>query len=101
EHELDTLLDSEAELARVDPADQTQVLTRHLTPAIQRRVDAEKDPARKLALANDLLVAVDEANPRVVDPIRELHAIRRPPAPGHVQRYGKRPKTPLNEAALL
>ena len=37
----------------------------------------------------------------VEDPTRQLHAVRRPPAPGHVSRYGSRPKTPLGEAALL
>ncbi|RYP86934.1 DUF3427 domain-containing protein [Nocardioides guangzhouensis] len=100
-HDLNLLVDREAELAKVDPADQSHVLTRHLAEAIQRRLDAEKDPTRKLALANDLLEAIDQAGPRVVDPMRELHAVRRPSAPGQVQRYGKRPKTPLNEAALL
>jgi superfamily II DNA or RNA helicase/HKD family nuclease len=99
--QLDRLIDLQAEVAKVDPADHTQVLTRHLTAAIHRRLDSEKDPGRKLALANDLLVALDASSPRVVDPIRELHAVRRPSAPGLVQRYTTRPKTPLNDAALL
>ena len=80
-HELDRLVDREAELAKVDPADQTHVLARHLAAAIHRRLEAERDPARKLALANDLLDAIDQAGPRVVDPMRELHAVRRPAAP--------------------
>ena len=99
--QLDRLVEREAHLAKVDPADQAQVLTRYLTEVIRRRLEAEKDPGRKLALANDLLVAVDQTTAAVVDPLRELHAIRRPPAPGYIQRYGKRPKTPLNDAALL
>ena len=61
--ELDGLVDLETQIAKVDPADQTHVLTRHLAEAIQRRLAAEKDPDRKLALANELLATVDRATP--------------------------------------
>jgi superfamily II DNA or RNA helicase len=99
--QLEALVDLETQVARVDPADQTHVLARHLAEAIQRRLAAEKDPTRKLEVANHLLAAVDAEVPNVADPVRQLHAVRRPSAPGTVARYGHRPKTPLNEAALL
>jgi superfamily II DNA or RNA helicase/HKD family nuclease len=101
QREIDGLIDIETQVAKVDPADQTHVLSKHLAKAIQQRLAAERDPDRKLALANRLLLLVDQANPLVEDPTRQLHAVRRPPAPGHVSRYGSRPKTPLGEAALL
>lgn len=101
ERQIDGLVGFDSQTAKVDPADQTHVLTRHLADAIHRRLAAEKDPERKLTLANELLAAVDRATPSVTPPMRQLHAVRRPPSPGSVTRYRERPKTPLNEAALL
>jgi superfamily II DNA or RNA helicase/HKD family nuclease len=98
---LEALIGASPEDSRVDPADQTHILTRHLAEAIQRRLAAEKDPERKLAVANTLLAAIGEAESPVLDPVRQLHAVRLPDAPGHVSRYLQRPKTPLNDAALL
>ena len=91
----------EPEIAKIDPADQSHVLTRHLRDAVARRLDSEKDPERKLALANRILRAVQDSEPPVVDPLRELHALRPPAGPGQPARYLTRPKTPLNDAALL
>ncbi len=91
----------EAEIAKVDPADQAHILTRHLAVAIERKLSAEKDPVSRLALANALLQSVDDAGPSVIDPVQQLHAVRHAPGPGIVSRYVQRPKTPLNDAALL
>ena len=52
---VEDLIDLEAEIAKVDPADQTHVLTHHVTTALTRKLEAERDPERKLALANQLL----------------------------------------------
>jgi superfamily II DNA or RNA helicase len=101
ERQVDALSDLQAELAKVDPADQTHVLARHLASAIERRLGAERDPGNRLTLANALMRAVDATDPVVVDPVRQLHSVRHPPGPGRVRRYLKRPKTPLNDAALL
>jgi superfamily II DNA or RNA helicase/HKD family nuclease len=99
--QLEGPIDLEAEIAKVDPADQTHVLTRHLAMAIQSRMAAEKDPDQKLKLANSLLQTIRDAGTSVEHPVRELHRLRRPPAPGHATRLEQRPKTPLNDAALL
>ena len=101
ERRLEALLDLESRVQKVDPADQTTVLTRHLAEAIERRLSAERDPTRRVAFANHLLQALDQADPSIEDPVRQLRGIRRPPAPGHVLRYTTPPKTPLNDAALL
>jgi HKD family nuclease len=98
---LDALPGLEAEIARVDPADQTHVLTRYLADAIQVRLDAERDPDLKVALANTLLHTIRDQAESVESPVRELFTLRRPPIPGSVVRLTRRPKTPLNDAALL
>lgn len=101
ERQYESSTDAETTTAPVDPADQSHMLTRHLAAAIQRRLDLERDPARKLVLANELMHAVDETEPILLDPLRQLHAVRTPPGPGQVARYERRPRTPLNDAALL
>ncbi|CAB4769689.1 unannotated protein [freshwater metagenome] len=98
---LDSLVGLEQDVAAVDPAEHSHVLGRHVAAAVQQRLEAEKDPARKLELANDILRFVQETRPSVDGPLRQLHAIRRPPGPGQVLRYLDRPKTPLNDASLL
>jgi superfamily II DNA or RNA helicase/HKD family nuclease len=98
---LGSLVNLEPDVEKVDPADQTHVLTRHLAEAIQRKLGAERDPERRLTLANQLLEVLHQSDPDVVEPIRQLRAVRRAHGPGHVLRYAQRPKTPLNDAALL
>ncbi|MFY0406916.1 DUF3427 domain-containing protein [Solicola sp. PLA-1-18] len=90
-----------AELAAVDDADQTHVLTRHLAAAIGQRLGAIRDPAKRLDAANELLRHLDDPDLAVVEPVRELHSLKPPAGPGIVSRYGQRPRTPLNDAALL
>ena len=90
----------ESELARVDPADQLHVLSRYLGQAISQRLGAERDPDRRLQVANGILDFL-EASSEVTAPVQELLSIRRPPGPGQIVRFAQRPKTPLNDAALL
>ena len=101
ERRLATMLDLETDIASVDSAEHSHVLTRHLASAVRQRLVSEKDPARKLELANTILQFVRDASPRVEPPLRQLQAVRRPAGPGEIVRYGNRPKTPLNDASLL
>ncbi len=91
----------EHEQGKVDEADQPHVLTRHIATALQRRLAAMKDPVARLALANDLIRAIDSPATPIVEPVAQLLAVRSPVGPGHVVRMAHRPKTPLNDAALL
>jgi superfamily II DNA or RNA helicase/HKD family nuclease len=103
--QLQSLIDvdeaHEHEQGRVDEADQVHVLTRHIASALQRRLAAIKDPTARLDAANDLLRAIQDAHPPVTAPVEQLLAVRRPAGPGQVARMALRPKTPLNDAALL
>lgn len=101
ERRLESLLDLETDIGSVDPAEHSHVLTRHLGTAVRQRLDSEKDPARKLELANTILHFIRGASPRVEPPLRQLQAVRRPAGPGQIARYSNRPKTPLNDASLL
>jgi superfamily II DNA or RNA helicase/HKD family nuclease len=89
------------DLGRVDPEDQVHVLARHLASAAIRRLEAVRDPSRRLDLANELLLRITDDSQLVIDPVEELHALRPPARPGTVLRYTERPRTPLNDAALL
>jgi len=89
------------ELGRVDPEDQTHVLVRHLASAALRRLDAVRDPGKRIQLANEILSHITESTQAVVDPVEQLHALRPTGQPGTVSRYAERPRTPLNDAALL
>ena len=98
---LEALVDLVPELGRVDPADQSHVLSQFLAGAIQRRLQAERDPDRRLAVVNQLVQLIGTEDPLVADPVSQLLAVRRTAGPGQVVRLGDRPKTPLNDAALL
>ena len=69
--------------------------------ALQRRLAAIKDPAARLDAANELLRALEESSDSFIPPIQQLHALRPTPGPGQTRRFVHRPKTPLNDAALL
>ena len=99
--EVETLRDLHAELVKVDSADQAHVLARHLSGLMHQRLADEKDPDRRLALAKKLLASINGDAPTFAEPVRQLHAVRNQPAPGLLARYQGRPKTPLNDAALL
>lgn len=92
-------------IAHVDPADQADVLARHLGHAILRslRTAPDSDEAARLATVRqvlDLLGAADE-NPNAG--VRRLMSLTRPAAPGLTPTYqpGVRPSTPLADVALL
>lgn len=91
----------QATMEAVDPADQSHVLTQHLARAIETRLAAERDPERRIALVNRLLAILGEDGPTVIEPVRQLQAVRAAPGPGSIDRYRQRPRTPLNDAALL
>lgn len=101
EARLDSLHGIDSDIAAVDPAEQTHVLTRHLAEEIRARLTAERDPQRRLEVANALLQAIKPATPEVPPPLRNLLALTAPAGPGQIARYTQRPKTPLNDASLL
>ncbi|WP_240937939.1 DEAD/DEAH box helicase [Nocardioides sp. JQ2195] len=94
-------LDRHTEVAKVDDADSSHVLTRHIAGAVQQRLSGIKDPDARLAMANHLLRAIEDPEDRVLGPLQQLHAVRPEPGPGKVLRLQHRPKTPMNESALL
>jgi superfamily II DNA or RNA helicase/HKD family nuclease len=98
---VDDLVNLEAEIAKVDLADQAHVLTHHLANALYRRLSAERDPEQKLEIANQLLATITDVPDLISEPTRQLLAVRQPARPGVVTRYRDRPKTPLIDAALL
>lgn len=104
-HQLNEVIQEHAhleiDLAKVDDADQTHVLTRHIADAVHRRLASVKDPQGRLAAANALLEAVEMGVGDVTSPVRQLQTVRPAPGPGQVPRLSQRPKTPLNDAALL
>ena len=77
------------------------MLARHLSELLHQRLADEQDADRRLAFAKKLLVNINEDAPTFAEPVRQLHAVRNLPAPGQAARYQGRPKTPLNDAALL
>ena len=70
-------------------------------PLLSSGLSAIKDPGARITLANAVLQAIDELPDPVTTPARQLHALRLPDGPGADGRLRKRPKTPLNDAALL
>jgi superfamily II DNA or RNA helicase/HKD family nuclease len=87
--------------ARVDEADQSHVLARHVASVALQRLKALKDPAARLAAANAWLSHMESPADPVSAPIEELHALKSELGPGVPMRLTHRPKTPLNDAALL
>ncbi len=85
----------------VDVADQPHVLARHVEAAVQRVLAATRDPERRLAIVNALLVSLEEAGNSVIAPAHELLSVRRPAGPGVINFQDVRPATPLADAALL
>ena len=91
----------EAGVAKVDGGDQAHVLVNHLSQALHRQLASIKDPSRRLEAANRLLNLIENPADLVLDPVQQLHSLHSPVGPGQVGRWTRRPKTPLNEAALL
>ncbi len=101
DEEVNRALHLQAEIANVDEADQTHVLTRHIANAIGARLGNIRDPVKRLIAANEFLLQIEQQDLAVLDPVSELHALKSPAGPGVGTRYGQRPRTPLNDAALL
>ncbi len=94
---------AEAEITtrQVDAADEPHVMARHVEAAVRRVLERTRDSGQRLAIVNGLLDGLAEVSEQVLDPARQVMAVRTPPAPG-VRTYGDvRPATPLAEAALL
>lgn len=101
ERRLGSVIDLIHEYDAVDDADLPHVLTQHLSALALKRLSAVKDPDARITLANAVLRAIEELPDPVTAPARQLHAVRPPEGPGTDGRLRKRPKTPLNDAALL
>ncbi len=101
EEQLLRALGLEPDFAQIDDADSTHVLTRHLGAEIGRRLSSIRDPLQRLVAANQILESIPGVGDEVLTPLRELRALRSPGGPSSAGRLIKRPKTPLNDAALL
>ena len=68
----------ESTYAAVDDADQAHVLLRHVDGVLARRLEAIRDPARRLAFVNELLGHLEEGDESVLEPTRELQSLLAP-----------------------
>jgi len=91
----------EAVLARIDEAEQPEVLARHVRDAAHRVLSSTRDPLRRVQIVNAILGQLDAADDDVLEEPRQLLSVTRPNAPGRVTLDGPRPSTPLSDAALL
>ena len=74
----------------------------HVDGVLARRLEAIRDPTKRLTFVNELLGHLQEAEEAVLEPTRELQSLLAPAMPdGRLPRYGQRPRTPLNDPALL
>lgn len=93
------------QIENVDPADQADVLARHLGHTILRslRTPSDADEAARLATVRQVLALLDADEEVPADGVRRLLALTRPTAPGRPPTYpvGVRPSTPLTDVALL
>ena len=81
-------------------ADEPEIFSRHLRDAVKRALVAERQPARRLELMNQLLSALGDDQSGVVKASQLLSAAT-PAGPGHAAYDLRRPATPLSDAALL
>ena len=85
----------------VDAAEQPEVLARHIAHAMARTLRQHADPARRVALVNEVLQLLDATDDTVLPGPEQLLALLRPAGPGVPGRSERRPSTPLSDAALL
>ncbi len=83
----------------VDPADEPEVLARHLADVVRRVLADERDSDRRVALVGELLGVIGATDDRLSERLEQLLVLTREEAPG-VHRL-MRPATPLSSAALL
>lgn len=101
EAELGRTASLHADVRLIDPAEQPEVLARHIAMAVSRRLSQEKDPAKRVALANELLTHLDASGDTVEPGPRQLFSVTAPSGPGVPTVSTLRPSTPLSDAALL
>lgn len=89
------------DVGSVDEADQAQVLTRHVAQRVRRYLTGIRDAGQRVEATNQLLEVLDALDERIEPPVRHLLAVRPPDRPGELDRFRDRPKTPLNDTALL
>ena len=94
-------LGNAATVEPVDAAHQPHVLARHVYDAARRALSATSDPARRVAMVNDLLAVLQAQEAEVSAPARQLRRISRPGPLGATGLSDARPSTPLAEPALL
>lgn len=87
--------------ARIDVADQSHVLARHVGDVVFRHLASIKDPSDRLAAANRIVEHLDDGQGLVDAPPSHLTRVYRPTGPGVIDRTATRPTTPLSEVALL
>ncbi len=78
------LVNDEARTQPVDLGDQAHVLARHIEAAVQRVLEATRDPDRRLAIVNSLLDNLAEAGDALIDPASQLLSVRPLTGPGVV-----------------
>ncbi|TRW43151.1 DUF3427 domain-containing protein [Georgenia yuyongxinii] len=90
-----------ADLHTVDPADEPDVLARHIAAEVARALRDTKNENKRTQLANDLLDVIRADGQTVAPPTRQLLSLVRPADIGTKTHYAIRPRTPLSDAALL
>lgn len=91
----------ESVLARIDEAEQPEVLARHVRDATQRALASTRDPLRRVRIVNAILDQLDAVDDGVPEDPQQLLSLTRPDAPGRIALGAIRPRTPLSDAALL
>jgi superfamily II DNA or RNA helicase/HKD family nuclease len=98
-----------SEVAQVDDAELPLVLSRHLSPIIEKALSRVRDPAERLDIVRRLLAVLAEHDLPADDPIagqsgamQQLLSVSKAGALGNIVAPAlRRPVTPLSEAALL
>ncbi len=93
--------DLDSVVRAVDPAEQPEVLSRHVRDATFRALSAQREPAKRVELVNALLGFLDQLDDSASGDPRQLLSLSRRAAPGVAARSTIRPAIPLSDAALL
>jgi superfamily II DNA or RNA helicase/HKD family nuclease len=83
----------------IDAADAPEVLARHIAGVVRRALAGERDEAKRVALANELIDLIGDHEDLVSERLQQLIALTRHVMPGTHDLV--RPVTPLSDAALL
>ena len=88
--------DLDAELRAVDPAEQPEVLARHIREAAFRTLSAVHDPGKRVELVNLLLGVLNQADDAASGNPQQLLSLSRAATPGSIPLSRIRPATPLS-----